>query len=71
MTYLSEHISERLRKMVVSERRPKDGREGSHSGYSNYTTSTPSSIENRYPNLTPPIDQFIPNKDIKITKIIQ
>ena len=58
---LSEHISERLRNMVMSERRPKDGREGSHSGSSDYATSTPF-IENRYSNLTQPIDQFTHKK---------
>ena len=30
------------------ERRPKDGREGSHSGSSDYAASTPSLIEDIY-----------------------
>ena len=33
--------------MAMLERRPKDRREGSHSGSSDYTASTPSLIENR------------------------
>ena len=49
---LSEHISQRLRKMAMLERRPKDGMEGSHSRSSDYAPSTPLSIENRYPNQT-------------------
>ena len=44
-TDLSEHITERLRKMAMSERRPWNGREDSHSGSSNYTALT--SITNR------------------------
>ena len=53
--------------MAMLERRPKDSREGSHSGSSDYVTSIPSSIENRYPNLKPPIIQF---KIKKISKLL-
>ena len=52
-------MSERLRKTDMLERRPKGSREGSHSRSSDFATSTPSSSENRYPNLTQPIHQFI------------
>ena len=42
--------------MALLERRPKDGREGSYSGSSDYAASIPSSIENKYPNQTQQID---------------
>ena len=56
--------------MAMFERRPQDGREGSHSGSSDYAASTPSWIENRHPNQTQKIDQSIHKKKIKITIII-
>ena len=49
-TDLSDHISERLQRMVMLERGHNDGRESNHSGSSDYPASTPSFMENRYPN---------------------
>ena len=56
---LSEHVSERLKTTAVLERRPNDGREGSHSGSSDYTASALSLIENRYQNQIHQVDKFI------------
>ena len=53
-------------KMPTLERRPKNGKEGSHSGSSDYAASTPSSIENRCPNQTQQIDKFIYKKKPKL-----
>ena len=59
---LSEHISEWLRKKAMLERRPKNGRKGSHCWSSDYTASNPPLIENRYLNQTWLADQFIHKK---------
>ena len=44
--------------MAMSERIPRNGREGSHSGSSDYATLTSPSLENWYSNQTHQIDQF-------------
>ena len=63
---LSEHISERLRKIALSEGSPRNGREGSCSGSSDYTALTLSSIENRYSNQTQQNKSvYTQNKDIR------
>ena len=48
--------------MSMLERRPKDGREGSHNGSSDYAATTSLSIENKYPNQTQQIDLLIHRK---------
>ena len=47
----------------MSERRPKDGREGSHCQSSDYTASTSPLIEYRYSNHTRLANQFIQKRD--------
>ena len=42
--------------------RSNDGREGSHSGSSDYAASTPSLIEKRYPHQKHQVDQIIHRK---------
>ena len=63
---LSEHISERLKKKAMLERRPRNGREGSHSGSSDYAALTTSSKVNTHPNQMQQIDQFIHRKKSKL-----
>ena len=57
--YLSEHISEKLRRMAMLERKHRSNREGSHSGSSDYAVSMSSLIENRLLNQTQQIGQFM------------
>ena len=49
---LSEHISERLRKTAMLEKKLRYTTEDSHSGSSNYATSAPSSLRDRDLNHT-------------------
>ena len=44
------------------ERRLHDSRDGSYSGSSDYISSTPLSMENRYPNQIHQVDQFLHKK---------
>ena len=56
------------------ERRPRNGREGSHSGSSDYDASTSSLIENRYLNQTQKMGQFVHrerNKNYKNNEMIE
>ena len=56
---LSEHISKTLRRMTMLERKPRNNREGSCSGSSNYVALTSSSIKDRHLNQRQQICHFI------------